>query len=236
MNTNKNSYTLIYASIVVIIVPFLLAFVSSILGPQSQANERINKKKQILSSLNIRNLENAQVEDEYSKVVLQDEIVNSKGEVVANGTDKDKDGFAISDKEISSESLPVYVCEINGSKKYVFPLVGRGLWGGLSGYIALNDDLNSVYGTYFTHESETAGLGARITEEAFQKQFEGKSVQKDNAIALKVVKNGQVKDNQTECDGITGATLTSNGVSEMLVESLTKYLPFLNAARKGGEL
>jgi len=156
LNTNSNAYTIIYASVVVIVVAFLLSFVSKALEPQSQANERIDKKKQILSSLNFKEVENAQVEEKYNTVIVADLVVNARGEVVKEGNDKDKDGFTVSTKEISPEQLPVYVCQVGegeAGKKYVFPLKGKGLWGGIWGYIALDSDLRTVYGAYFSHES-----------------------------------------------------------------------------------
>lgn len=237
MNKNKNSYTIIYASVVVIVVAFLLAFVSKVLEPQSKANERIDKKKQILASLNIRDLTNDNVEAQYEKVVLKDEIVNSKGEIVAEGKSQDKDGFTVTLKEINPNNLPVFVCQLKpgaDGKKYVFPLIGKGLWGSIWGYIALNSDMKTVYGTYFSHESETAGLGARITEVEFQKEFEGKRISKAGSakIDLAVVKNGKVQDKTVECDGITGATLTSNGVNDMLQQCLTNYLGFMKTVEK----
>lgn len=233
INTNNNVYTIIYASVVVVIVAFLLSFVSKVLEPQSQANERIDKKQQILSSLNIKGLSKDKVEATYNKVVEKDEIIDSKGNVVKDGLKKDQDGFAVSLKEISKDRLPVYVCHVSeGSDglKYIFPLTGKGLWGAIWGYIALNSDLRTVYGAYFSHESETAGLGARITEAAFQDEFKNKKISKEGSdkIDLSVVKNGKVKDAEVECDGITGATLTSNGVNDMLQECLGNYKAFLN--------
>ena len=237
INTNNNTYTIVYATIVVVIVAFLLSFVSKVLEPQSLANERIDKKKQILASLNIRELSKDSVESYYNKVIVCDEIVNSSGEVIKDGSLKDKDGFAVSMKEINKDNLPVYVCQVgegDQGTKYVFPLSGKGLWGAIWGYIALDSDLNTVYGTYFSHQSETAGLGALITEKAFQGQFQGKKIHKDGSqsIDLSVVKTGQVKDVNVQCDGITGATLTSNGVSEMLASSMGKYKEFLTKGNK----
>ena len=232
INTNSNTYTIIYASIVVVLVAFLLSFVSKVLEPQSQANERIDKKKQILSSLNLKEVANEQVEEKYNTIVLADLVVNEKGEVIKEGTGKDKDGFTLSAKEISPAQLPVYVCQIEegeAGKKYVFPLRGKGLWGAIWGYIALDSDLRTVYGAYFSHEGETAGLGSRITETEFQNQFIGKKIVKEGnpEIALSVVKNGKVQDATVECDGITGATLTSDGVSQMLHTSLGNYKEYL---------
>lgn len=230
LNTNSNTYTVIYASVVVVIVAFLLAFISSALKAPSEANERIDKKKQILASLNIRNLDNSQVEKTYAEVVKADLIVNDKGEIISEGQEKDQAGFTVSRKDMNSESLPVFVCQVDSQTKYVLPLVGKGLWGTIWGYLALNADGKTVYGAYFSHESETAGLGALITEEKFQKEFEGKTVTDDQGnLVIDVVKFGQVKDNSTQCDGISGATLTTNGVRDMVREYLGKYQAFLNA-------
>ena len=124
----------------------------------------------------------------------------------------------------------MFVAQANGETKYVLPVTGRGLWGGLWGYIALNADKKTVYGTYFYHESETAGLGARIGERWFQEQFNGKPVfagENTEAVALKVVKAGASKA-ENEIDGVTGATLTSVGVSDMVQDGLSVYLSFIN--------
>lgn len=228
LNTNSNTYTIVYASIVVIVVAFLLAFVSQVLEGPSKANERIDKKKQILSALNIRGLDNKQVEDEYAKVVSADCIIDSKGKVVEDGAGKDQNGFTVDSKDITPDYLPLYVCQVGGATKYVIPLSGKGLWGSIWGYIALNEDGNIVYGAYFGHQSETAGLGARISDLDFQEQFKGKKVMSgDGAVALKVVKKGQVKETDFECDGISGATLTMNGVTAMFAECIARYHAFL---------
>jgi Na+-transporting NADH:ubiquinone oxidoreductase subunit C len=127
--------------------------------------------------------------------------------------------------------LVVYVCEVEGAKKYVFPVTGKGLWGGLWGYIALNDDFQTVFGVYMSHESETAGLGSVIAEEKFQKKFDGKSVFAEGDaehVALTVVKAGKVANDAVEVDGITGATLTCNGVAAMVNGGLQQYVNFFN--------
>lgn len=229
INTNSNVYTLVYASVVVVIVAFLLAFVSKSLEPASMSNERIDKKKQILASLNIRNLDNNQVESEYEKYVTYDQIIRTDGCVYKEGTDKDEDGFKISSKEIDANHLPLYQCYVNGQTKYVIPLYGKGLWGPIWGYIALDDDKNTVFGAYFSHQSETAGLGARITEESFQKEFIGKKLfaDGDSTVMLSVVKKKEPSKETFQCDAISGATLTSNGVTEMIHECVAKYSAFL---------
>lgn len=232
-NTNSNTYTILYASGMVIVVAFLLAFVSSALKSLSEANERIDTKKQILASLNIRDISNDQVESDYQQHIVADLVVNAKGKVIKNGQAKDQDGFKISRKEFSDEQLPLFVCTVDGKKKYVLPVVGKGLWGGIWGYLALNDDCRTIYGAYFSHESETAGLGALIKEEKFQNEFKNKQILNENGtIALSVVKHGNVKNATTQVDGISSATLTINGVDAMLKEYLGKYLPYLNSQKQ----
>ena len=233
INTNSNSYTIVYAAVVVVVVAFLLAFVSKALEEPSKANERIDKKKQILAALNIRGIAGQQVEAEYDRVVVADRIIDRAGRIVDQGTGKDKSAFALDSKAVTDDCLPLYVCQVDGAVKYVIPLSGKGLWGAIWGYLALNDDGQTVFGAYFGHESETAGLGARINDLDFQEQFRGKQVlDGDGGVALKVVKKGQVKNAGYECDGISGATLTMDGVSAMLGDCLARYAAFLTSINR----
>lgn len=236
MNTNSNSYTIIYASVLVVIVAFLLAFVSSVLEPVQKKNVDLDKKKQILAALNIRDLgEPSVVEEKYNEVVIADMVINAAGEVKQEGTNKDQDGFKVENKEMSAEKLPVYICSVDGEKKYVVPVSGRGLWGGLWGYISVNEDCTTVYGAYFSHESETAGLGSPIAEQKFQDQFKGKKLyagDDQQQVALTVVKKGQVKNTDIEVDGLTGATLTTKGAAAMVTDGLQQYINFFHANNK----
>ena len=231
MKTNSNSYTIIYSVIIVVIVAFLLAFVSQTLKPMQDANVALDKKKQILNSLNIRDLNDAQADAKYKEVVVADRVIDEKGKVLLPGTSGGENaGFKLESKDYKEGKLALYICRVNGETKYVIPVYGMGLWGPISGYIALNADKSTVYGVYFNHESETAGLGAEIKDnKAWQEKFQGKKLFKngdDKAIALSVEK--KVEDPTTQVDAVTGATLTSNGVRDMLHEALGKYLVFIN--------
>lgn len=220
---------MLYATGVVVIVAFLLAFAYAALKDRSDANERIDKKQQILAALNIRNLDKSDVEAKYKEVVMQDKVVDAQGNVKDEGADKDKAGFTIDRKDIGADNLPIYICEVDGKKKFVLPMVGKGLWGGIWGFVALDDDGQTVFGSYFSHESETAGLGSLIKEQKFQDAFVGKQAYSaDGNAALKVVKSGAVQDAEHEVDGITGATLTSNGVRDMITEYLSLYKTYLS--------
>ena len=231
LNTNSNSYTIIYSIIIVVLVAFLLAFVFQALKPMQDANVALDKKKQILNSLNIRDLNNEEAAAKYQEVVLADEIIDEQGNVLEKGEQGGENyGFKLNSADFKNGKLALFVCKVDGQTKYVIPVYGMGLWGAINGYIAINADKSTVFGTYFDHESETAGLGAEIKDNrAWQNQFQGKKLfaQDPHKIALAVSK--KVEDPSTQVDGITGATLTSNGVTEMLQTCLGAYMNFLKA-------
>ena len=203
LNTNSNTYIIIYSAVLVVVVAFLLAFIFKALKPMQDANVALDIKKQILYSLNIRDLDGAEAEAKYAEVVKL---------------------------EVEKDGIKYYGCELDGQTKYVFPLKGMGLWGGISGFVSVDDDLNTIYGAYFNHESETAGLGAEIKDsQAWEEKFQGKKILSDNGdAAIAVVK--KVENAASEVDCVTGATLTSNGVSEMLRDGLVRGVKLLQAA------
>ena len=222
MNTNSNSYTIIYASVLVIIVAFLLAFVNSSLRELQGKNVELDTKKQILSALNVRDVED--VDAEYNKYVKADMLMQEDGSL------KENEGkFATSyEKEVKeNHRLHVFVCEVDGNVKYVIPVYGTGLWGAIWGYVALKADKNTVYGTYFSHASETPGLGAEIASEPFQNEFKDKNVMDGESIGLSVVKNGKVVNAEYQVDGISGGTITSVAVDQMLKNCMGQYIEFL---------
>ena len=197
LNTNSNAYIIIYSAVLVVIVAFLLAFVYQALKPMQDANVALDVKKQILYSLNIRNLDGAEAEAKYAEVVKEE---------------KDVDG------------QKVYECQIDGKDILVASLKGMGLWGGISGYVAIDPE-GKVFGAYFNHESETAGLGAEIKDsQEWQEKFIGKQIWDEQGnVVLSIVK--KVEDPATQVDVVTGATLTSNGVDAMLKDGLKNVKP-----------
>ena len=197
LNTNSNSYIIIYSAILVVIVAFLLAFVYQALTPMQEANVALEVTKQILYSLNIRGLDGSEAEAKYAEVVKDEKDINGQ---------------------------KVYSCSVDGQNIVVASLKGMGLWGGISGYLAVDKD-NKVYGAYFNHESETAGLGAEIKDsQAWQEKFIGKKIFDENGtVILSVVKKVDNPASQVDC--VTGATLTSNGVDAMLKDCLKNVKP-----------
>jgi len=229
MKTNSNTYTIVYSTVIVVVVAFLLAFVFQALKPAQDANVALDKKKQILNALNIRDLSDAEAAQKYNQVITADEIIDTNARVIDKGTKGgEKAGFKLTSQDAKNGKLAVFVCNVNGETKYVMPVYGMGLWGPISGFIALNADKNTVYGAYFNHESETAGLGAEIKDNrAWQEKFQNKKVSEgDGKIDLSVQK--KVTDPTTQVEAVTGATLTSNGVTNMLHDGLGAYVKFLN--------
>lgn len=219
MNTNSNVYTIIYASVMVIIVAFVLAFVSSSLKETQDLNVRLATKEHILSSINLR--ESKDVAADYTKIV-KDNLMKEDGTLVEVPAEDFSSEY---NTEILAEKYHVFVCTLEGDTKYIFPVYGAGLWGPIWGYVALNSDKKSVYGVYFGNEGETPGLGAEISTLPFQKRFDNKQVMKDGQVALGVQKNAPQDDYLV--DGVSGGTITSKGVNSMLKECLSNYLPFL---------
>lgn len=229
INTNSNVYTICYAAVMVVIVAFLLAFVSSALKPAQDANVAIDKRTQILASLNVRGIAKSDVEAKYNELIQETFVLTPDGQKIDGA-----DAFDVDTKEIG-EKYPVYMAKTaDGEDAYVLPLKGRGLWGGIWGYVAVTPDCQKVLGAFFNHESETAGLGALIKDEPFQSQFIGRPVMgQDGKVALTVVKQGESKA-ETEVDGVTGATLTSKGVGEMLLSGIQQYVDALGGGKPAG--
>ena len=229
MNTNNNSYTLIYAIVMVVIVAFLLSFVSSALKDKQTANVELDKKKQIMNSLQIE-WKGQDAEALYNKYIVDGLVINSEAEVL----EQSKDAAFVIDivkemsKPLAERRLPVYVAEIDGDTKYIISLRGAGLWGPLWGYMALDSDKNTVFGAYFSHASETPGLGANIADKDFQEKFMGKHILNDQHefVSIAVMKPGTTAQGQEQVDGISGGTITSKGVEEMLYKSLSQYDKF----------
>jgi Na+-transporting NADH:ubiquinone oxidoreductase subunit C len=231
LDTNSDVYAIIYSAVVVVIVAFLLAGVSSLLSPKQQDNIRLDKKKQILASLNERNLDDAAAK--YDELIEADYIVNAQGAVVAQ-----EGGFEVKNEDVNEENLPLYVAKVNGATKYIIPMTGNGLWGGIWGYIALNDDCNTIYGVYFSHASETPGLGAEIAGDKFQNRFtkdkDGNAVVKkvyDEAgnVALAVEKGKGTAGENYHIDAVSGATITCSGLQTMLETKLAPYYNYLKS-------
>lgn len=225
MDVNKNSYTLGFAAIMVIIVAALLSVAFIQLKPFQDRNIELERKQNILSSVGI-NTERDAAEKAYDTYITSKLVLNNKGEEV-EGFAFDVDLGKEIKKDVNTQLLPLFISKVDGVTRYIIPLRGKGLWGPIWGFIALEDDLNKVYGAVFDHEKETPGLGAEINTPMFQNTFANKTIfEGEEFVSIAVIKGGVAEGDMHAVDGISGGTITSVGVHDMLSERLSMYLPY----------
>lgn len=237
MNRQSNLYTIIYASVLVLLVGVVLSLVYQALRPMQEENIANDTKRQILAAALITPSEGESVADLYAAHIKNSFIVDSKGEKADAGVDPFKVNMAAEVKKDPAERLlPVFECSTDNGTKYIVPVYGAGLWGPIWGYVAFDGNGDTIYGAYFAHQGETPGLGAEIEKTFFQEQFEGKNIfdAEGNFQSVKVVKNGQEPADGAYVHAISGGTITSQGVQKMLSNSLEPYTNFfkkLNQAK-----
>ncbi|MCQ2331710.1 MAG: NADH:ubiquinone reductase (Na(+)-transporting) subunit C [Paludibacteraceae bacterium] len=239
MNTQKNSYVIIYMVVIVVIVSLLLSITSGVLHTRQEDNKRLDTKKQILMSLStfendaeVKIYEDENADKVYAETITGYFLIDEFGKVK-----KELDPVKDFDVKPEEGEYAVYTAEVGGETKYVLPMTGAGLWGGIRAYLALNSDLNTVYGVYFGHDSETPGLGANIVTPRFRQQFTGKEIMKEGVMrSIAVMKKGDTADGQDQVDAISGGTITSKGVESMFANSLHNYEQYIinNRENKGG--
>lgn len=243
MDTNSNLYTFLYASGMVILVAVLLALAATSLKPFQQKNKETEKKIDILKSFGkadgIDKASNKHrfVDKLFSEFITEQMVVSTQGNSIQDVDAFDIDLKAELSKPAEERHLPIFKALLDDeSVKYIIPVRGRGLWGPIWGYVALDDDLNTIYGTTFDHQGETPGLGAEINTLEFQKQFAGKTLFDNNSqfVSIRVVKGGAKDDDPHAVDAISGGTITSTGLQEMIFDCLENYQAFFNQQKNVG--
>lgn len=246
----SNRYIFIYSSVMVIIVAAILSSAAMFLKPYQEKNIRTEKIMDILKSVNIET-EKKNAEELYAKYIVEEYALSSDGEIVSIfRNDKFEKGdiraFDVNlkvelkkgdqlkaGKGTDEPFFPLYICNKDGKYYYIIPLRGKGLWGPVWGNIALEEDFKTVFGVTFGHKGETPGLGAEIANTDFQEQFFGKTIFNDSFdfTSVKVVKGGAAILPPAEqihgVDAISGGTITSNAVSDMLFDCLENYVPYI---------
>ena len=226
MNREGNIYTIVYASVIAIFAAVLLALTSQSLYERQKENEAVDKMMQILRSVNVTSTA-ANAHEKYGRLITDSYVVNTKGDRIegdAFGIELVKE-FAKPEEE---RRFPVFVANIDGAEKYILSLRGTGLWGPLWGYISLEEDKNTIFGADFSHEGETPGLGAEISQAFFSDRFKGKQLFHNNTFTgIAVIKPGVQVAGRDAVDGISGSTITSHAVEDMLTNTLTGYVGFM---------
>ncbi|HAH58063.1 MAG: NADH:ubiquinone reductase (Na(+)-transporting) subunit C [Lentimicrobium sp.] len=244
----SNAYIFKYASIMVILVAAILSAAALLLQPAQERNVKIEKIQDILRSAHIPST-TANAEELYKEHIIREVVINEQGEelsVYSNGSFEKGDirAFDVDVKaqlKVKKEYLagksdvkpvyPLFVCQKGSDTLYIIPLYGTGLWGPIWGNIALKDDLNTVEGATYGHKGETPGLGAEISTKEFEDQFIDKTIFNNNGefVSIAVVKGG-VDGSNVELthgvDAISGGTITSNGVSDMIENSIGNYVEY----------
>ena len=230
IDKNSNSYTFGFAILMVIVVGSLLAVASQGLKTRQEKNATDKKMMSILSAINIdATRENAQ--EMYNKYVIDSKIISGK-DLSADAFNVDiKKEFRDKNINVSDRNYPLYICEKDGDKYYIIPVVGTGLWGPIWGFVALESDFKTIYGANFDHKSETPGLGAEIKYASYSDQYTGETISDTtgNFQPIIVVKDGSGSGINSKVDGITGGTITSKGVEEMTTRTLEVYVNYFKS-------
>ncbi|MEP3207734.1 MAG: Na(+)-translocating NADH-quinone reductase subunit C [Maribacter sp.] len=244
INTDKNSYTVFFAALMVVVVGSLLAFFASSLSGKIKENKRIEKQQNILYAMGVNENDEAsvtfvskdKVEAEFSKYITE-QLVLENGKTVENDEAYllDLKKQLANNKNGDAASFPIFIGSKDGKKTHILPMYGKGLWDAISGYIALNDQM-IVQGVYFDHVGETPGLGANIKQRYFMDDFAGESILDGTRYAgIQVAKGNNDPLNKTkddnEVDALAGATITGNGVAAMIKETVDLYKPYLETVR-----
>lgn len=210
MKNFTNRYMLLYSLGLAAVVALLLTVVATGLKERQQNNIRNEKMQQLLATIGIDAPRDG-VQPIYNQYFKEELNVAQDGQ----------------------EPLTLYLYEKEGQNGYVIPTTGNGLWGKIYANVALADDLNTITGITFSHDSETPGLGAEITSDAFCNQFIGKQIldNSGNVVSVAVVKHADPSDPH-QVDAISGGTMTSNGVSAMLLDELKRYQDYISSQRK----
>jgi Na+-transporting NADH:ubiquinone oxidoreductase subunit C len=233
----------------VILVAAVLSAVAMLLKPAQDKNVAIARMRAILAAANVEATA-ADAIDLFDQYILEEEVIAPNGDVVGIYRDGklEKGEVRAFDLNLKEELygkskgkeylLPLYIARVDGKKFYIFPMLGRGLWGPVYGNLALEEDLNTVGGSMFGHDKETPGLGAEIELPQFEEQFVGKKIFDDNGkfTSIRVLKGASkiLSGDQLVhgVDAISGGTITSNGVSEMIQSNLENYLEYIKKQKQ----
>jgi Na+-transporting NADH:ubiquinone oxidoreductase subunit C len=235
IDRNSNAFTFGFSIAMVIVVGSILAFLSMYLKPLQEKNAKDKKMMSILGAINVEaNRENAH--EMYNKYIVDSKVLNAQGEVIeseVNAFDIDKKK-QYKDKTIAVEDRihPLFIADKDGVKYYILPMAGTGLWGPIWGFMAIEEDLRTIYGVRFDHKGETPGLGAEISSyEKFQQQWEGKKIVNEDGSShsFLVSKTPSDPDDPFAVDGITGGTITSKALEEMVNRSVSTYSNYFNS-------
>jgi Na+-transporting NADH:ubiquinone oxidoreductase subunit C len=246
INTDKNSYTIIFAIIMVVVVGSILAFAAEGLKENITENKRIEKQQNILYALGVNENDESSVNFVSKKVVAESFSSHITKQLIIQGetATEDPEAYLIDIKKEQAAAkeasyqrrLPLFVGEIEGETYYIAPILGKGLWDAIWGYVAMDKNM-VVKGVFFDHKGETPGLGANINQRFFMDDFSGEHLYDESGsfAGINVAKgNGDPKNERktdNKVDAIAGSTITGNGVTAMIKDELKLYIPYFNTLK-----
>ncbi|HAG05624.1 MAG TPA: NADH:ubiquinone reductase (Na(+)-transporting) subunit C [Cryomorphaceae bacterium] len=222
MDINSNKYTYIFAVVMVVLVAALLSIAATSLKPFQDKNVELEKKSDILRSIGV---EGTNLDSLFAQYITEQLVIQNGMSVESEVSAFDIDMASAVSVAAEERQVPLYKAVVEENTYYVLPLRGKGLWGPIWGYVALEGDGNTILGATFGHKTETPGLGAEIATPIFQDQFPGKKLFSSAYEGIKVLK-GEASGDQ-EVDGISGGTITSVGVQDMISDCLKPYKAYL---------
>ena len=234
MSRDSNLYTFLFVGIMIVGIASILAYTSQTLKPMQDENVKNEKMQNILSTVGI-NVSRDEAEKSYKKYIVEELALKIDGSINENiNPFSDLNLAKELKKDYEDQHFPLYVAEINSEKYYIIELRGTGLWDAIWGYISLKYDFNTVNGVSFDHKGETAGLGAEITKDWFKESFKDEKIFNSDGelVGITVLKGNNDPNNidkdDHEVDAISGSTITGDGVTDMIYERVSNYLPYLS--------
>ena len=235
MNRDSNAYTFLFATLMVVTVASVLAFLATYLKPLQMENMRNEKMQNILSTVGVTDVKREDAQKYFDQYIVEQITLNADGTQDDDILAFDVELRAEMKKPIEKQKFPLFIAERDNKRFYIIPLRGVGLWDAIWGYMALQDDFNTIAGVSFDHKAETPGLGAEITTSWFIESFKDEKIfdANGNLVGVIVAKGNNNKTNKDDnrVDAISGATITGDGVTDMIVERLTHYRPFIEKQR-----
>lgn len=246
INTEKNTYTVLFAVIMVVVVGLLLSGISQVLKPRIDANKRAEKQQNILYAMGINQNEGPNDVAFVTGEELQqkfDEYITEQLVIQGGDVTQDPEAYLIDIKKEKKKAedpgydqkLPLFKGNINGQDIFVMPVRGKGLWDAIWGFVAVDSNME-IQGVFFDHKAETPGLGAEIKQRYFMDDFKGESFLDEGTFEPIAVakgnndpKNEDKSDN--EVDALAGATITGDGLATMLRKDVQKYVPYFKSLK-----
>lgn len=243
----SNTYIIIFSAVLTIVLGLLLSGTSVVLKPLQDKQVDLDNKKKILGAV----MDISSIKDPNEILALYQKrftsiVIDINGKTI----EKDEKGNPVVAEKVNIQKnykmdkgdrmYPVFQfmseSDPNKVEAYIFPMWGAGLWDWISGFVAVDSDLNTIKGVAFDHKTETPGLGARITSDQIKDRYKGKKLfdTSGDLVSVSMIKGekGEPLDDH-HIDGLSGATLTGKGVNNMMLHYLECYKGFIDKAKKG---